>query len=85
MFTAELEAIVSALRYIKGNTNGSKFVIFGDFESVQQALLSKWDYPTVQNIIRFYILYIGQLFFVGCPVIWKLLETKGFILQRKLH
>ena len=88
IFTAELEAIVSALRYIKITTKNNKFAVFGDSKSALQALLSKWDHPTVQTIMRFlvsYILYIKLLFFVGYPVIWEFLETSVLILQRKLH
>ena len=55
LFTAELEAIVSVLRYIKSNTNRNKFVIFSDSKSALQALLSKWDHPTVQTIMRFIV------------------------------
>ena len=55
IFTAELEAIVSALRYIKITTKNNKFVVFGDSESALQALLSKWDHPTVQTIMRFLV------------------------------
>ena len=55
IFTAELEAIVSALRYIKITTKNNKFVVFGDSKSVLQALLSKWDHPTVQTIMRFLV------------------------------
>ena len=88
IFTAELEAIVSALCYIKITTKNNKFVGFCDSKSALQALLSKWDHPTVQTIMRFlvsYILYIKLLFFVGYPVIWEFLETSVLILQRKLH
>ena len=53
IFTAELEAIVSALRYIKSTTKRKKFVIFVDSKSALQALLSKCDLPTVQTIMRF--------------------------------
>ena len=70
--TAELEAIMSALRYIKITAKNNKFVVFSDSKSALQALLSKWDHPTVQTIMRFlfsYILYIKLLFFGGCPVI----------------
>ena len=55
IFTAELEAIVSALRYVKSTTKRNKFVIFGDSKSALQALLSKWDHPTVQTIMRFLV------------------------------
>ena len=55
IFTAELEAIVSALRYIKITPKNNTFVVFGDSNSALQALLSKWDHPTVQTIIRFLV------------------------------
>ena len=58
IFTAELEAIVSALRYIKITAKNNKFVVFVDSKSAQQALLSKWDHPTVQIIMRFLVSYI---------------------------
>ena len=47
-FTAQLEAIVSALRYIQNTSNNNNFVIL---------LLSKWDHPTVQTIMSFQIPY----------------------------
>ena len=52
IFTAELEAIVSALRYIKSTTERNKFVIFSDSKSALHALLSKWIHPTVETIMR---------------------------------
>ena len=55
IFTAELEAIVSALRYIKITAKNNKFVVFGDSKSALQALLCKWDHPTVQIIMRFLV------------------------------
>ena len=55
IFTAELEAIVSALRYIKITTKNNKFVVFGDSKSALQALLSKWDHHTVQTITIFLV------------------------------
>ena len=55
IFTAELEAIVSTLRYIKIVVKNNKFVVFGDSKSALQALLSKWDHPTVQIIMRFLV------------------------------
>ena len=48
-FTVEIEAIVSALRYIKitaKNNSNSK--------SAMHVLLSKWDHPTVQTIMIFF-------------------------------
>ena len=53
MFTAELETIVSALRYIKITDNNNTFIGFSDSKSALQALLSKWDHPTVKTIMRF--------------------------------
>ena len=88
IFTVELEAIVSALRYIKITTKNNKFVVFGDSKSVLQALLSKWDHPTVQTIMRFLVFLHTvhkTVIFVGYPVIWEFLETSILILQRKLH
>ena len=55
IFTAELEAIVSALRYIKITIKTNKFLVFGDSKSALRALLSKWDHPTVQTIMRFLV------------------------------
>ena len=52
IFTVELEAIVSALRYIKITTKNNKFVVFGDSKYALHALLSMWDHPTVQTIMR---------------------------------
>ena len=46
---------MSALRYIKITTKNNKCVVFGDSKSALQALLSKWDHPTVQTIIRFLV------------------------------
>ena len=46
-FTAELEAMVSALRYVKITTKNNKFVGLGDSKSALQALLYKWDQPKV--------------------------------------
>ena len=54
-FTAELEAIVSALRYIKITVKNNKFVVFSGSKSVLQALLSMWDHFTVQIIMRFLV------------------------------
>ena len=51
IFTAELEAIMSALHYIKITAKNNTFIVLGDTKSVLQALLSKWDHPTVQTII----------------------------------
>ena len=46
---------MSALHYIKLTTKNNKFVVFGDSKSALQALLSKWDHPTVQTIMRFLV------------------------------
>ena len=55
IFTAELEAIVSALRYIKITAKNNRFVVFDYSKSALHALLSKWDHPTVQTIMRFLV------------------------------
>ena len=55
IFTAKLEVIVSALRYIQSTTKSNKSVIFSYYTSTLQALLSKWDHPTVQTIMRFLV------------------------------
>ena len=52
---AELEVLVSALRYIEITAKNNKFVVFSDSKSALQALLSKWDHPTVQTIMRFLV------------------------------
>ena len=46
---------MSALRYVKITTKNNKFVVFGYSKSALQALLSKWDHPTVQTIMRFLV------------------------------
>ena len=46
---------MSALRYVKITTKNNKFVVFGDSKSALQALLPKWDHPTVQTIMRFLV------------------------------
>ena len=72
IFTAELEATVSALRYIKITTKHNKFVVLGDSKSVLQALLSKWDHPTVQTIMRFLVFLHTvhkTVIFFGYPVV----------------
>ena len=87
IFTAELEAIVSALRYIKITTKNNKFIVFSDSKSTL-ILLSKWDHPTVQTIMRFLVFLHTvhkTVIFFGYPVIWEFLETSVLILQRKLH
>ena len=45
---------MSALHYIKITTKNNKLVVFGDSKSALQALLSMWDHPTVQTIMRFF-------------------------------
>ena len=69
IFTAELEAIVSALHYIKSTTKNNKFVIFCDSKSELQALLSKWDHPTIMRFLVFLHTIHKTVVFVGCPVI----------------
>ena len=54
IFTKEIEALASALRYIKV-LDSSKFVIFCDSKSALQALLSNWDHPSVLCILKFLI------------------------------
>ena len=51
IFSAELQALVSALRYCKINTS-NKFAIFCDSKSVLQALSTKWDHPYVVIILE---------------------------------
>ena len=51
LFTAEPEAIVFALRYIKSTTNGNKFVIFSESKSVLQSLLRVAVEGSVTGII----------------------------------
>ena len=46
IFTAELEAVVSALRYIKITTKNNKFVVFGDSKSALQ--YESWHYKMGQ-------------------------------------
>ena len=42
IFTAELEALISALRYVKMTYTDNRFVTFSDSKSVLQAISSKW-------------------------------------------
>ena len=51
IFSAELQALVSALRYCKINAS-SKFAIFCDSKSVLQALSTKWDHPYVVRVLE---------------------------------
>ena len=72
---------MSALCYIKITAENIKFIVFSYSKSALQILLSKWDHPTVQTIMRFLVfphtvLYIKRFYFVDCPVIWELLEMK---------
>ena len=46
IFSAELQALVSTLRYCKINTS-KKFAFFCNSKSVLQALSTKWDHPCV--------------------------------------
>ena len=39
--------------YKKITAKNNKFVVFSDSKYALQALLSKWDHPTVQTIMRF--------------------------------
>ena len=58
IFSAELQALVSALRYCKINTS-NKFAIFCDSKSVLQALSTKWDHPYVVIILE-QLLYLHK-------------------------
>ena len=42
---------MSALRYVKITAMNNTFVVWGDSKSALQALLSKWDQPTVNTIL----------------------------------
>ena len=53
IFTAELEALVSALRYVKMTNTDNRFVIFSDSKSVLQAILSKWEHPTIKIVMEY--------------------------------
>ena len=66
IFTAELEAIVSALHYIKITVKNNKFVVFSDSKSALQALLSKWDHTTVQIIMSFPV-FLHTVIFCWLP------------------
>ena len=46
---------MSVLRYIKITAKNNKFVVFSDSKSALHALLSKWDHPTVQTIMRLFV------------------------------
>ena len=85
IFTAELVALVSALRYMKITAKNNKFVVFSDSKSALQALLSKWDHQTIMRFLVFLHTLHKTVIFVDCPVIWEFLETNMLILQRKLH
>ena len=78
---------MSALRCIRITVRNNKFVVFSDSKSALQALLSKWDHPTVQIIMRFMVFLhtVPRTVFFGYPVIWEFLETNVLILQRKLQ
>lgn len=55
IFTAELEALVAALRYIKMSSISKKFILFVDSKSALQALMSKWDHPSISQIMKFLV------------------------------
>ena len=66
---------------ITAKTN--KFVLLSDSRSTLQALLSKWDHPTVQTIMRFLVVLHTvhkSVIFLGCPVICELMKMKVLIL-----
>ena len=51
IFSAELEALASALRFIIVSRS-DKFVIFSDSKSCLQAIRNKWEHPIVQKILN---------------------------------
>jgi ribonuclease HI len=52
IYTAELKAILLAIKHIKGSVN-SKYIIFSDSKSSLQALVSKkLEHPLIQNILE---------------------------------
>ena len=54
----------------------------------RSSILSKWNHPTVQTIMRFFVFLYNihkTVKKIGCPVMWEFLETNVLILQRKLH
>ena len=55
VYLTRRQFLLSALRYIKIITKNNKFVVFGDSKSALRALLSRWDHPTVQTIMRFLV------------------------------
>ncbi len=59
IFSAELQALISALRFCKASI-AKKFAIFCDSKSVLQALSSKWDHPYVSIILRSLLLLHTQ-------------------------
>ena len=75
---------MSAWRYVKVTAKNNKFIVFGDSKYALQALLSKWDHPTVQTIMRF-IVFLHTVHKTVFFVIWEFLETNVLIPQRKLH
>ena len=78
---------MSALRAIKRPTKSSKFDIFSNSKSALHAMLSKWDHPTIQAIMRF-LVFIHTVhkpvLFCWLPSLMGLLETKKLILKRKM-
>ena len=78
IFTAELGAIVSALRYIKITIKNNTFVVFSD-SVVQVASSHSSDYYEIFSFLTY------CYFFVDYPVIWEFLRTNMLILQRKMH
>ena len=54
IFTVEVEALASALRYIIVSES-KKFIIFCDSKSALQALLFKWDHPSVNFFLNLLI------------------------------
>ena len=77
---------MSALRYIQITTKNNKLVVFGDSKSALHALLSRWDHPTVQTIMRFLVfLHTVHKTFCWLPSHKGISGTSVLILPRKLH
>ena len=66
IFTAELEALVSALRYVKMTNTDNRFVIFSDSKSVLQAISSKWEHPAIRILME----YLHSIHFIDKEVVF---------------
>ena len=60
IFTSELEAFISALRYVEMTNTDNRFVIFSDSKSVLQAILSKWEHAAI-NVLMEYLHFIHSV------------------------